>query len=148
MRKFDEERDVGACSTTETCQTEKVSIVTSLWALVMKKNKRGELVRLKAQLAIRGFLQKYGIDYLATNSLVVRIEPVRLVLILALMLGLDCRHVGFVTALLNGELTEVYQKAIDGTNRVCRLLKELMEKLASKIWNDKLHAYLMELKFN
>ncbi|KAG2858558.1 hypothetical protein PC129_g25231 [Phytophthora cactorum] len=41
----------------------KVNILTSLWILVLKKNERGELERLKARLAIRGFLQKFGIDY-------------------------------------------------------------------------------------
>ncbi|KAG3123229.1 hypothetical protein PC128_g27656 [Phytophthora cactorum] len=41
----------------------KVNILTSLWVLVLKKNERGELERLKARLAIRGFLQKFGIDY-------------------------------------------------------------------------------------
>ncbi|KAG2966257.1 hypothetical protein PC120_g27122 [Phytophthora cactorum] len=41
----------------------KVSILTSLWVLVVKKNERGELERLKDRLAIRGFLQKFGIDY-------------------------------------------------------------------------------------
>lgn len=39
IRKFDEERDVGTCFTTKTYQTEKVSILTSLWVLVVKKTK-------------------------------------------------------------------------------------------------------------
>jgi hypothetical protein len=67
-------------------QTKRVSILTSVWVLVVKRNAEGMIERLNARLAIRGFMQKYGIDYLATYSPVVRIEAVRLVLILAMML--------------------------------------------------------------
>ncbi|KAG2767390.1 hypothetical protein PC129_g14328 [Phytophthora cactorum] len=70
------------------------------------------------------------------------------------MLGLDRRHVDFVTAFLNGELVDVdiYMEQPegyhDGTDRVCRLLKGLYGlKQASKIWNDTLHANLVMIKF-
>ncbi|KAE8964363.1 hypothetical protein PR001_g29075, partial [Phytophthora rubi] len=85
----------------------RVNVLTSTWVLVVKRNEKGEVDRFKARLAIRGFLQKFGIDYLQTYSPVVRIESVRLVMIIALMQGLDCRHVDFVTAFLNGELVDV-----------------------------------------
>lgn len=119
-----------------------------------EENRKGEVDRFKARLAIRGFLQKFGIDYLQTYSPVVRIESVRRVMIIALMQGLDGRHVDFVTAFLNGELVDVdiYMEQPegyhDGTDRACRLLKGLYGlKQASRIWNDTLHAYLLQLKF-
>lgn len=77
-----------------------------------------------------------------------------MVMIIALMQGLDCRHVDFVTAFLNGELVDmdIYMEQPegyhDGTDHVCHLLKGLYGlKQASKIWNDTLHAYLLNLKF-
>ncbi|KAE8955633.1 hypothetical protein PR001_g32021, partial [Phytophthora rubi] len=71
-----------------------------------------------------------------------------------MFLGLDCVHVDFVTAFLNGELTDVtiYMEQPegyeDGTDRVCKLRKGLYSlKQASKIWNDTLHKILVKLGF-
>ncbi|KAG2804899.1 hypothetical protein PC111_g18058 [Phytophthora cactorum] len=132
----------------------KPNILTSLWVVLVKRNERGEIERLKARLAIRGFLQKFGIDYLCTYSPVVRIESVRLILLIAMFLGLECKHIDFVTAFLNGELIDVViymeqpEGYEDGTDRVCRLRKGLYGlKQASKIWNDTLHKVLIELGF-
>ncbi|OWY95938.1 polyprotein [Phytophthora megakarya] len=131
-----------------------VNVLTSVWVLVIKRNEKGEVERFKARLAIRGFLQKFGIDCLQTYSPVVRIESVRSVMIIALMQGLDCRHVDFGTAFLNGELVyvdidmEQPEGYDDGSGRVYHLLKGLYGlKQASKIWNDTLHAYLRLLNF-
>ncbi|POM75356.1 Hypothetical protein PHPALM_7554 [Phytophthora palmivora] len=85
----------------------RVNILSSVWVLVVKRNKKGEADRSKARLAIRGFLQKFGINYLETYSPVVRIESVRLVMIIALIHGLNRRHVDFVTAFWNGEFVDV-----------------------------------------
>ncbi|KAE9114878.1 hypothetical protein PF006_g19408 [Phytophthora fragariae] len=66
-------------------------------------------------------------------------------------LGLERKHIDFVTAFLNGELVDVviYMKQPesyeDGTDRVCRLRKGLYGlKQASKIWNDTLHKVVLE----
>ncbi|RAW37535.1 hypothetical protein PC110_g6199 [Phytophthora cactorum] len=99
-------------------------------------------------------MQKFGIDYLDTYSPVVRIESVRLVMLIAMVLSLDCAHVDFVTAFLNGELTDVTiyieqpEGYEDGTDRVCKILKGLYGlKQVSKIWNDTLHKVLIKLGF-
>ncbi|KAE9029193.1 Retrovirus-related Pol polyprotein from transposon TNT 1-94 [Phytophthora rubi] len=131
-----------------------INILKCLWVLVAKRNEKGVVERLKARLAVKGFMQKYGIDYLATYSPVVRIESVRLVMILALMFCLDLRHIDIVTAFLNGVLTGVNiymeqpEEYDDGTGRVCMLLKCLYGlKQASKIWSDTLKTFLLELGF-
>jgi hypothetical protein len=46
----------------------RFNILTSVWILVVKRNAKGDVERLKARLAIRGFLQKFILDYLATYS--------------------------------------------------------------------------------
>ncbi|KAE9007221.1 hypothetical protein PF005_g14420 [Phytophthora fragariae] len=99
-------------------------------------------------------MQKYEIDYVATYSPVVRIEAVRLVLIIGLTRGLEIRHVDFVTAFLNGELVDVdiYMAQPEGyddkSGRVCKLKKGLYGlKQASRIWNDTLHKCLTEIGF-
>lgn len=87
--------------------TKPVSILTSIWILVLKRKEKGQIERRKARQAIRDYRQKFGLDYLETYSPVVQIESVRLSLLLALLLGLECRHVEFVTAFLNGVLAGV-----------------------------------------
>ncbi|OWZ15494.1 Copia protein [Phytophthora megakarya] len=106
-----------------------VNILISLWVLVCKRNKIGLIERFKARLTIKGYRQKYGLDNVETYSLVVRTEPVRLILLLSLLLGLECRHVDFVTTFLNGILTgvEIFmeqpEQYNDETGQVCKLLK-------------------------
>ncbi|POM58564.1 putative transposable element [Phytophthora palmivora] len=121
-------------------KNKRVNILTSLWILVLKRNKKVKLSDTKLDW-------KYGLDYLETYSPVVRIESVRLVLLLALLLGLECRHVDFVTAFLNGVLcgVDIYMEQPDG---VCKLLKGLYGlKQASRIWNNTLHKHLMMIGF-
>ncbi|POM60090.1 polyprotein [Phytophthora palmivora] len=116
---------------TSSTKNKPVNILTSLWILVLKRNEKGEIERHKARLAIKGYRQKYGLNYLETYPPVVRIESVRLVLLLSLLLGLECRHVDFVTAFQNGVLcgVDIYMKQPegydDGSGRVCKLLKGL-----------------------
>lgn len=57
--------------------------------------------------AVRGCKERYFADYLETYSPVVRIETARLQQILAHLLELECFHVGFFTAFLNGVLVRV-----------------------------------------
>ncbi|GMF18665.1 unnamed protein product [Phytophthora fragariaefolia] len=135
-------------------QDKPINILSSLWVLNLKRNERGEIERHKARLAIKGYRQKYGLDCLETYSPVVRIESVLLVLLPALLLGLECQHIDFVTAFLNGVLegVEIYMEQTegydDGSGRVCKLLKSLYGlKQASRIWNNTLHTQLVELEF-
>ncbi|OWZ02767.1 Gag-pol Polyprotein [Phytophthora megakarya] len=99
-------------------------------------------------------MQKIGIDYLQTYSPVARIESVRLLLLISMFLGLECKHVDFVTAFLNGKLNNVViymeqpEGYEDGTDRVCRLRKSLYGlKQASKVWNGTLHKILVKIGF-
>lgn len=53
------------------------------WVYTIKFKSDGELDRFKAQLVIKGFLQRFGIEYSEIFSPIVRIEVLRLLLILA-----------------------------------------------------------------
>ncbi|OWY94108.1 hypothetical protein PHMEG_00036258 [Phytophthora megakarya] len=124
-----------------------VNIFTSIWVLVCKRNEKGLIERFKARLTIKGYRQKYGLDYLETYSPVVRIESVRLILLLALLMGLECQHLDFVTAFLHGSRNQP-EGYNDGTGRVCKLLKGLYGlNQASRIWNNTLHKDLIATGF-
>jgi hypothetical protein len=137
------DRPKGACN-----------ILKTTWVLRAKLNEKGLVDRLKARLAVKGCGQKYGVDYLDTYSPVVRIETVRMLLILAFLLEYECYHVDFVTAFLNGVLkgVKIYMEQPahfdDGSGRVCELLKGLYGlKQASCLWYQTLHEYLERIGF-
>jgi hypothetical protein len=67
----------------------------------MKKN---EIVRYKARLVAQGFLQKPGIDYEETYSLVVDAITFRFLISLVVTESLDMRLMDVVTAYLYGLL--------------------------------------------
>ncbi|TPX52631.1 DNA-directed DNA polymerase, partial [Powellomyces hirtus] len=61
---------------------------------------------LKARLVVKGFEQRYGIDYNKTYAPVAKIATQRVLLALAASLGLKCHQMDVVTAFLNGIVTE------------------------------------------
>jgi hypothetical protein len=51
-----------------------VPVLSNRWVLLKKRNERGEVVRYKARLTIRGFVQRHGVNYFETYAAVVRTE--------------------------------------------------------------------------
>lgn len=49
------------------------------WVFKPKLRPNGEIVKYKAKLVVRGFLQKPGIDFNEVNVLVARLEIIRIV---------------------------------------------------------------------
>ena len=53
------------------------------WVYKVKRDERGAIVKYKARLVARGFVQREGIDFEEVFALVARIESVRLLLAMA-----------------------------------------------------------------
>jgi hypothetical protein len=68
---------------------EGVSPVGYKWVFVWKRNEKNEIVRYKARLVAQGFLQKPGIDYEETYSLVVDTITFRFLISLVVTESLD-----------------------------------------------------------
>ncbi|OWZ17882.1 LOW QUALITY PROTEIN: Gag-pol Polyprotein [Phytophthora megakarya] len=103
----------------------------------------------KAWLAIKGYKQKYGLDYLETFSSVVRVESID-----SAAGSLTYRHVDFVTAFLNDVLADVEivleqrEGYDDGSGRMSRLMRCLYDlKQASQLWNNTFHNHLITIGF-
>jgi hypothetical protein len=61
--------------------------ITLKWVYKLKRNKAGDIVKHKARLVVRGFVQQEGIDFNEVFALVARMESVRLLLALAAQEG-------------------------------------------------------------
>jgi hypothetical protein len=57
--------------------------ITLKWVFKLKKNETGDVVKHKAKLIARGFIQQEGIDYDDAFTPVARIESIRILLVLA-----------------------------------------------------------------
>ncbi|POM62069.1 Gag-pol Polyprotein, partial [Phytophthora palmivora] len=124
--------------------------------ILERRDATGRFVRFKARLVIKGFQQKYGIDYTEIFSPVVRMEVFRLLLTLAAILDYDIEQKDAKTAFLNGSLgLEIFMEQPEGfvskehPDLVCSLGKSLYGlKRAPRVWYYTFAKYLERLGFN
>jgi hypothetical protein len=76
--------------------------VESRWVLRTKVKKDGSVDRRKASLVAKGFTQKPGIDFNETFAPVARLGSIRLLMAIAVELGLQVHQLDFTSAYLNG----------------------------------------------
>ena len=76
------------------------------WVYKVKRDELGTIVKHKARLVARGFVQHEGIDFEEVFALVGRMESVRLLLALAAAKDWRVHHLDVKSAFLNGELVE------------------------------------------
>jgi hypothetical protein len=80
--------------------------ITLKWVCKLKQNEAGEIVKHKARLIARGFVQQEGIDFNEVFTLVARMEFVCLLLALVAQEGWQVHHVDVKSVFLNGDLKE------------------------------------------
>ena len=109
-------------------------VIKSKWVYDYKVDPEGFITKLKARLVAAGYGQVENVDYKETFSPVVKIKSIRLVLAMAVNLGLLVDQIDIDTAFLHGILDEVnYMKMPEGFNEfdtqgnplVCKLIKSL-----------------------
>ena len=112
------------------------------------------MIKQKARLVARGFVQQEGIDYDDTFAPVARMESVWVLLALAAQEGWGVHHMDVKWAFLNGDLKEeVYVQqppgyAVAGEEKVYKLCKALYGmRQAPRAWNAKLNATLKKMGF-
>jgi hypothetical protein len=76
------------------------------WVLRLKPDLHPTHTRLKAGLIVKGYEQKFGIDYSETYAPVVRWSSLWLIIAIAAVFGWSIVHMDIVTAFLNGKLQE------------------------------------------
>jgi hypothetical protein len=129
--------------------------ITLKWVFKLKRDEAGVIVKHKARLVARGFVQREGIDFDDTFAPVARMESVRLLFALTAQEGWRVHHMDVKSAFLNGDLKEeVYMHqppvfAIPGKEgKVLRLRKTLSGlRQAPRAWNAKLDSTLKGMGF-
>ncbi|CAA0840906.1 cysteine-rich RLK (RECEPTOR-like protein kinase) 8, partial [Striga hermonthica] len=121
------------------------------WVYKVKRDESGAIVKHKARLVARGFVQREGIDFEEVFAPVARMESVRLLLAMAAAKDWRIHHLDVKSAFLN-ETVFVKQAsgfAVKGEeHKVLRLRKALYElRQAPRAWNAKLDATLGTLGF-
>ena len=120
------------------------------WVYKVKRDERGAIVKHKARLVTRGFVQREGIDLEEVFALVERTESIRLLLALAAAKDWRVHHLDVKLAFLNGKLAEmVFVRQPPGfdikgaEHRVLQLRKALYGlRQALRAWNAKVDATL------
>jgi hypothetical protein len=129
--------------------------VTLKWVYKLKMDEVDAIIKHKARLVARGFLQRQEIDFDDAFTPVAWIESVRLLLALAVQEGWRVHHMDVKLAFLDGDLKEevyVHQPpgfAIpDKEGKVWRLRKTLYGlRQAPRAWNAKLDSTLWRMGF-
>jgi hypothetical protein len=82
------------------------SAITLKWVFKLKRDEAGAIVKHKARLVARGFVQREGIDFDDTFAPVARMKSVQLLFALAAQEGWRVYHMDVKSAFLNGDLKE------------------------------------------
>lgn len=118
--------------------------IGSKWAFKITLKANGQIERYKARLVVKGYNQKYGIDYMEIFSTVIKMPIARCILALATYKSWKIFQLDVNNAFLHGDLhQEVCMKLPEGIpnprNQVCKLKKSIYGlKQASRQWFAKL----------
>jgi hypothetical protein len=130
-----------------------VSPLKGRWVLDVKSKADGSLERFKARFVVKGFMQKYGVDYFDTAAPVSKMATTRAFLANAHMKGWRVTQLDISTAFLNGVLEEeIYVECPEGFEGppgcVWKLKKALYGlKQAPRAWYETMKSKLIELGF-
>lgn len=127
------------------------STIACKWVF-KKKLTANAPIRYKARLVIKGFEQRYGVDYDETFAPVAMLKTIRILLALAAYYDWEIHHMDVKTAFLNPAIDrEVYMAQPEGfeqDQRVCQLLKALYGlKQAPRAWHADINRHLRSIGF-
>jgi hypothetical protein len=96
------------------CST-KMKVLGGKWVFKLKWDQDGNIMKFKARYVVKGFMQRFGVDYTNTYANVANIDTIRLLLAMTCFYNWECDTIDIVIAFLNGELEEeVYIDQIEG----------------------------------
>jgi hypothetical protein len=76
------------------------------WVFKLKHDEHGDIVKHKVRLVAKGYEQRQGVDFEEVFAPVARMEPVRVLFILAAHNNWHVHHMDIKSTFLNGDLGE------------------------------------------
>nr|GFA48812.1 retrovirus-related Pol polyprotein from transposon TNT 1-94 [Tanacetum cinerariifolium] len=137
-------------------RSDKFMVITLKWIYKVKLDELGGILKNKARLVARGYLQDEGIDFEESFALVARLEVIRIFLTYAAHKNMVVYQMDVKTAFLNGNLQEeVYvsqpNRFVDpiNPNHMYKLKKALYRlKQAPRAWYDMLSSFPISQDFS
>ena len=126
--------------------------LTTRWVF-KRKTDRDKNIIFRARLVVKGFEQKYGIDFSETYAPVTTNDTIRTVLAHAAFKGNHIHQLDVKTAFLNANLSEeIFIEIPDGhkeqPGKILKLNKALYGlKQSPRQWNETLHEFLISQNF-
>ena len=119
------------------------------WVFKIKRGVKGEILRFKARWVVKGYLQRYCIDYEQTYAAVVKPMAFRVLFAIAAYLDFEIEQMDVKTAFLYGDIdVTLYMHMPQGFEQpgmTCLLKKALYGlKQSPRIWYEKLTRFLLE----
>jgi hypothetical protein len=135
--------------------TARANVITGKWVFKHKFRADGSLARHKARWVVRGFSQRYGIDYDETFSPVVKPATIRAVLSIVVSRSWPIHQLDVKNAFLHGHLNEtVYCQQQPGIvdpaahDHVCLQQKSLYGlKQAPRAWHQRFSGFVQRTGF-
>ena len=136
--------------------------IRSRWIFKVKYNSDSTIDKFKARIVLKGFEQKYGIDYVNTYAPTLHLKSLKLMLAIVAILDLEMVQIDYTTAFLNAPIDEnLYMEQPDGFQQlppngstdikdrlVCRLVKSLYgAKQAPHNWHRMVNTFMLSLGF-
>lgn len=125
------------------------NVLKCRWVYRIKRDHNNKPVKYKARLVVKGFMQRYGVDFFETYAPTVRMQSILILMAIVARHNLELHQLDVDTAFLYGKLDEeVYMEQPEGFvdqqrhDHVWRLNKSLYGlKQAPKVWYDQVNAY-------
>jgi len=126
------------------------------WVFKLNRNSEVKVIKHRARLVAKGYVQKEGIDFEEVFAPVARLDTIKLILAMAANRGWQVHHLDVKSTFLNGQLEEeVYVTQLDGfvkegkEQKVYKLSKALYGlRQAPRAWNVMLDRSLKKLEFS
>lgn len=107
-------------------------VLSNRWVFKTKVNQKGEVVKFKARLVVRGHTQREGVDYEETFAPITRYETIRTLLAASVNEEMHIHQMDVVSAYTQDKLSdEIYMEQPEThiqsgeESKVCKLIKPL-----------------------
>jgi hypothetical protein len=122
-------------------------VLPGRWVYRLKRDASGDIMKFKARWVVKGYEQRYGIDYNETYASVVKAMSYRAIYVICAALNYEIWQMDFITAFLNSLMDSiVYVEQPHGFvigNAACLLLRALYGlKQAPRVWYETLYGFL------